>query len=92
MEGITQNYIENPTLVIALSIGIGVLAVTMWWLIKWVLNKLITTVENNTSALNKVANSIERFDQTMTSTNKVLGDLTVEQKYLNQQLQQVVKK
>lgn len=92
MEQVTKDYFENPTLVIALSIGIGILAWAIWWLIKWVLNKLTVSVENNTSALNSVSHSVDQFRMTMEATNKIMNELTVEQKFLNQQLQKTFEK
>lgn len=91
MEEITKSYIESPSLIIALSIAVLGLTAGTIWLVKWILNKLITALENNTSAMNNISTSVNEFRKTVQETNDVMSDLATEQKLLNQSLQQLTK-
>lgn len=92
MEDLTTNYIQNPTLVIALSIAVVCGAIALVWLGKWILNKLIPVLENNTSAFTSVKNSVDKFQETVERSNAIMTNLATEQKLLNQQLQRVLDK
>lgn len=92
MEDLTTNYIQNPTLVIALSIAVVCGAIALVWLGKWILNKLIPVLENNTSAFTSVKNSVDKFQETVEKSSAIMANLATEQKLLNQQLQRMLDK
>lgn len=92
MEEITKSYIENPTLTIALTIAVLALTAGTIWLVKWILNKLITALENNTAAMNNIVKTVDEFRKTMQENTDVMSELTMEQKLINQNLQNVLKR
>ena len=92
VEEITKSYIENPTLTIALTIAVLALTAGTIWLVKWILNKLITALENNTAAMNNIVKTVDEFRKTMQENTDVMSELTVEQKLINQNLQNVLKR
>jgi hypothetical protein len=92
MDDIAKNYIENPTLVIALSIGIMSIFGFSVWLIRWILVKLISTLNNNTAAMTNVSTSTAELKQAIVENTTVMGALVTEQKLVNMQLQQTIKK
>ena len=92
MEDLAKDYIQNPTLVIALSIGVVCGAIVLVWLGKWILNKLIPVLENNTAAFTSVSKSVEKFQITVEQSNSIMANLATEQRLLNQQLQRVLDK
>jgi hypothetical protein len=90
MDEAAKAYWENPTLVIALSIAVVCLGYSIWWIFKWILNKLLLVVERNTTALEAVLKFISNSDQevkeVVNNNTKAINELTTEHKVLTAEL------
>jgi len=69
-----------------LSIAVVCLALSLIWLVKWILNKLIPVIENNTSAFSAMLKSDEENREVIANNTKAINDLTTEHKVLTSML------
>lgn len=88
-----KNYFENPSLVIALSLAVVCLGFALWWLVRWVLNKLVPIIEKNTIVLDAVLKYLAKSEsqkadenrdvvEVVSNNTRAINELTTEQKIL----------
>lgn len=88
-----KNYFENPNLVIALSLAVVCLGFAIWWLVRWVLNKLVPIIEKNTIVLDAVLKYLAKSEsqkadenrdvvEVVSNNTRAINELTTEQKIL----------
>lgn len=86
MDEFAKNYIENPTLVIGLSIVVISLGGFLYWLVRWILNKMLTTLNNNTEAMTMFAATAKHLNESIDKNTNVMSSIVTEQKLINQRL------
>lgn len=94
MEEGVKLYWENPNLILGLSIAVITLCISLGWLVRWVLNKLISVIEKNTKTHEAVLKYIETNDrrvaESVDNNTKAFGVLTSEFKLGHMELKQLI--
>lgn len=77
MGEVTDRFIQDPSLLWGMVIAIITLVGALAWLMRWILNKLITVAENNTAAMNRVSATSEDLQQSIQDLHKTMNEFLI---------------